>query len=316
MTDNGWFGHSSFSSQILSPILVFSSLFIASQASATPAENAPGVPMVELSSQEVGNGEVLLVRVIGAQGLVSGEFEGLQIPFYPNAGASDIWEGLLGVPFFRAAGPASVKISIREPKRRGIASVKGALETKFLSAPFTVVDVPYETGSLTVSGDKLKPKLRDQKRIAREVREISAIYKRVTAQRLWEKPFKLPVESIVTSDFGKKRVYNNKEVKFHQGLDLRAAVGTPVNSPAGGIVVMAKDLFFTGYTVILDHGYGMFTVYAHLSKLKVKVGQKVAAGAPLGLAGMTGRTSGPHLHWGVVLHKEKVNPLSLMKVLK
>jgi len=89
-----------------------------------------------------------------------------------------------------------------------------------------------------------------------------------------------------------------------------------VRAPAGGVVVMAKNLYFTGNTVLLDHGRGVITLYAHLSRLDVRKGRTVRTGDILGLAGATGRVNGPHLHWGAVVLGEKVNPLDLTKVLR
>jgi murein DD-endopeptidase MepM/ murein hydrolase activator NlpD len=126
----------------------------------------------------------------------------------------------------------------------------------------------------------------------------------------------LPIDSKVTSIYGTKRTFNGEMRSFHQGLDLRAKTGTPVRAPAGGTVVLAKDLFFTGNTVILDHGYGIFTIYAHMSKLGVKKGEKVNVKQQLGLSGATGRASGPHLHWGAQVNKSKVNPLELTRVMQ
>jgi murein DD-endopeptidase MepM/ murein hydrolase activator NlpD len=134
-------------------------------------------------------------------------------------------------------------------------------------------------------------------------------------KRHWSGPFLLPIESEVTSPFGNKRLYNGTMKNFHQGLDLRAREPTPIRAPEGAVVVLAKDLYFTGNTVILDHGYGLFTVYGHMSKLDVKKGQIVKKAELLGLSGATGRASGPHLHWGAVLMRMKFNPQDLVQSL-
>jgi murein DD-endopeptidase MepM/ murein hydrolase activator NlpD len=115
----------------------------------------------------------------------------------------------------------------------------------------------------------------------------------------------------VTSSFGSRRVYNGIQSSAHTGLDFKAPKGTPIYAASRGRVALAKNLFFTGNTVILDHGYGVLTLYAHMSKLKVKKGQMVEGGHLLGLSGMTGRVTGPHLHWMAIIHKQKVNPIGL-----
>jgi murein DD-endopeptidase MepM/ murein hydrolase activator NlpD len=95
-------------------------------------------------------------------------------------------------------------------------------------------------------------------------------------------------------------------------VDFSSPRGTPVRAPAAGIVVLASDLFFTGNTVVLDHGAGVVSVFAHLSSTTVQPGESVSEGAPLGLVGATGRATGPHLHWSVRLHGSRVDPLSVV----
>jgi murein DD-endopeptidase MepM/ murein hydrolase activator NlpD len=113
-------------------------------------------------------------------------------------------------------------------------------------------------------------------------------------------------------NFGARRVYNGKTKSFHAGLDLGAKEGTAVAAAGDGRVVLAGDLYFSGGTVLLDHGAGLFTQYFHLSRIDVKEGDAVAKGARLGAAGHTGRATGPHLHWGAKLHAARVNPEDLL----
>lgn len=228
-----------------------------------------------------------------------GEFDGVEFPFFPSK-KEGVCEALFAVPFNSPPSKKSVIVKV-DPR------VEVSLE---------VVDGQYASEVLKVSNRHVNPNKKDLRRIQKESAEIGAIYKNVTREKLWTGPFVLPVESAFTSPFGTKRVFNGQMKSFHQGVDLKAAVGTPVNAPAGGIVVLAKDLFFTGGTVILDHGYGIFTIYAHLSRIKVKVGHRVKTGDALGLAGMSGRASGPHLHWGAVAHRLKFNPQDLMRVMQ
>jgi murein DD-endopeptidase MepM/ murein hydrolase activator NlpD len=107
-------------------------------------------------------------------------------------------------------------------------------------------------------------------------------------------------------------VYNGEPRSPHPGLDLRAASGTPVESSGAGHVCLAEDLYYSGNTVILDHGGGLFTVYAHLSRLLVSEGDAVEAGHILGLSGATGRVTGPHLHWGAKIGDRPFDPAALL----
>jgi len=121
--------------------------------------------------------------------------------------------------------------------------------------------------------------------------------------------FEKPVEGPRTGVFGSQRLYNGEERSWHNGVDWAAAVGTPVRAPADGVVRLARDTFMSGNLVMLDHGLGVSTVYAHLDRMDVRVGQSVRAGDVLGTVGTTGRSSGPHLHWGVFWGETPLDPL-------
>ena len=140
--------------------------------------------------------------------------------------------------------------------------------------PLEIVDGHYKSETLKVDEKKVNPPKKELKRILREQAELKEIYSHLTHEKYWDGPFVLPVDSVVTSPFGSKRIYNGEMKSFHQGLDLRAHIGTPIHAASGGVVVLAKDLFFTGNTVLIDHGYGVFTVYCHMSALKVKNGDR------------------------------------------
>ena len=186
---------------------------------------------------------------------------------------------------------------------------------KHAELPLIVEDGGYPHETLKVQAEKANPPKAQVKRIMEEQREVGALYKKERKELLWAGRFSPPLDSVITSPFGNKRVFNGTMKSFHQGMDFRAKPGTPIHAPEGGVVVLAKDLFFTGWTVILDHGYGMFTIYCHMTELKTKVGDAVKKGDVLGLSGATGRVSGPHLHWGAVVNRQKINPENLLKLL-
>ena len=131
----------------------------------------------------------------------------------------------------------------------------------------------------------------------------------------WQGRFVWPVESKVLSRFGLRRYFNGQPRSPHSGIDLRAREGTPIKSPNAGKVTLVRDCYLSGNTVVIDHGGGLYTLYAHLSKVKVKQGQWVEKGQVIGLSGSTGRITGPHLHWGVSLLGQRVDPLELMRIL-
>jgi murein DD-endopeptidase MepM/ murein hydrolase activator NlpD len=121
--------------------------------------------------------------------------------------------------------------------------------------------------------------------------------------------FAWPVEGRLSGVFGSRRILNGVPRRPHNGLDITASRGTPVMAAAAGIVALARpDMFLTGQTVMIDHGHGLTSVYAHMSGILVKEGQPVAKGAPIGLVGATGRVTGAHLHWGVTWFATHVDP--------
>ncbi len=114
------------------------------------------------------------------------------------------------------------------------------------------------------------------------------------------------------SPFGLRRFFNGQPRSPHSGIDLRAKDGTPIKSPNNGRIALVRDCYLSGNTVVVDHGGGLFTLYAHLSRVNVKQGQMVKKGEVIGLAGSTGRVTGPHLHWGVSLMGMRVDPQQFM----
>jgi murein DD-endopeptidase MepM/ murein hydrolase activator NlpD len=257
------------------------------------ANKVPDGSIVEISLHPLMEIDITSVKVT---------FEGKEFPVFPSGPAKDL-ASLVVIPF--NSKPRQSKIELVWVKDKSSGKVE---------IPVEVIDGDYPSEKLTVDEKKVNPPKKVMKRIAREVKEIGALYKKIDKDRHWSGPFSLPIESEVTSRFGNKRLFNGKMASFHQGLDLRARTPLPIHAPEGAKVAMAKDLYFTGNTVILDHGYGLFTIYGHMSRLDVKAGDKITKGQVLGLSGMTGRASGPHLHWGAVLLHEKFNPADLTRV--
>lgn len=153
-----------------------------------------------------------------------------------------------------------------------------------------------------------------QERIAWEADLLRTIYQIVTPRWLAEGAFILPHEGRMAPNFGERRVYNNIPRSVHSGVDISAPAGDPVRAANTGRVVLARDLYFSGKTVILDHGLGLFTHYGHFSQIKVRRGELVRKGEVIGLVGSTGRSTGPHLHWGVRILESRVDPAALLRL--
>ena len=180
-------------------------------------------------------------------------------------------------------------------------------------AKFDVAIKKFPFEKLNVNKRKVFYSKKDVKRILKEKKELDLIYSSGEVEPFFNEPFKAPLRTKITSIFGTRRLFNNNKKSQHLGTDYRARIGRKIRSSNSGKVVLSKSLFFSGNTVILDHGMGIFTLYGHLSKSIAKVGQVLDKNALLGAAGMTGRVTGPHLHWGVKVHGEWVDGHSLIK---
>ncbi len=178
---------------------------------------------------------------------------------------------------------------------------------------FEVLAKEFPEQRLTIPNQRMvDPLPQDLKRIGRE-RDIQlAVYARRTPEREGLTPFAQPVQGIVSSPFGFRRVLNGQPRARHSGLDIAAATGTPVQAPAPGTVAAVGDYFFNGKTVLLDHGGGLVTMYCHLDRIDVEQGAEVARGDVIATVGNTGRSTGPHLHWSVSINEVRVDPVSAM----
>ncbi len=174
-----------------------------------------------------------------------------------------------------------------------------------------VVSYEYKKERLKVAPKRVELSAKDLKRYQREKKILDAIYQNYSKSLLFETSFMKPAELPLSSEYGTKRVFNNVRSTQHLGVDFRAPQGTPVLASNKGKVVFAGDLFFSGNTILVDHGLSIFTMYAHLSKFNCKAGDIVEKGQNLGESGKTGRVSGPHLHWGVKVDGLWVDGFSL-----
>jgi murein DD-endopeptidase MepM/ murein hydrolase activator NlpD len=253
----------------------------------------------------IGPGEVLKVEIPIQKDLTRSQFtcRGLVIPFWSD-GKKLI--SFVSESYFTKKSSYVCRVgkkSIPIEKRKIVLKI-AVKEKKF----------PFET--LNVDKKRVFYSKKDMKRILGEQKKLNEIYNNFSKRYLFQKGFRIPLKSKVTSIYGTQRIFNKKKKSQHLGIDYRARVGTPIHSSNSGKVVLSKNLFFTGNTVILDHGLGLFTVYGHLSKMNTTLGEYVPKNALLGLAGKTGRVTGPHLHWGTKIHGHWIDGNSLVSETK
>lgn len=178
-----------------------------------------------------------------------------------------------------------------------------------LRHPFMVQKKSYPEQHITLKNKRMvNPNQYDMTRINKEKRRIKRALKYWQDNEVSTLNFIKPVEGRQSSAFGLRRYFNKQPRKPHSGLDIAAPEGTAIRSPAAGTVIETGDFFFNGKTVFIDHGQGLITMYCHLNKIAVKKGQKLNQGDTIGKVGMTGRVTGPHLHWAVSLNDNRVDP--------
>jgi murein DD-endopeptidase MepM/ murein hydrolase activator NlpD len=257
-----------------------------------------GAPAVSVAPVQARPGDAVLVRVTGAEEAPVGTLAGRPLLFW-RAGAE--WRALGALPLETAPGPVTAS-----------ADAGGARA----EAQLTVVEPGFLSRSLTLAKryveEPVDPKVR--RRIAADRRAFDRAWDQPPAAPRFLAGFGWPRTSSVTGRFGDQRVLNGKKESVHYGLDLTGPRGAPVLAAADGEVVLARNAYYSGKTVVLWHGAGVFTAYFHLDRIDVRPGAQVRKGQRLGLLGATGRATGPHLHWSAKVGGLYVDPESLLEI--
>ena len=262
-----------------------------------------GVLRVTHPHRALAPGQVTLVTVAADRPLtrVEGDALGRMVRFWP-AGSPDRWQGFVAVPLDTAPGVFTVTVHASD----------ASAHAYMASLQLGIQDKKFETRQLRVSTQFVDPPQAEMQRIERETKLLASTFAGVGTERLWRGAFAAPVPGRATSSFGRLSVFNGEPRGRHQGADYSAATGTRVRAPNAGRVAVAQDLYFSGGTVIIDHGGGLFSLLAHLSRIDVHEGDIVTRGGIVGRSGATGRVTGPHLHWAVRLGDVSVDPQSLI----
>jgi len=252
-------------------------------------------------------GEVCPVRASGPTSFKSiyAEFQGLRFPmaFGEQKGT---YEGLIGIDI--NTQPATYPIKI--------VATDGGNSVYLNPLSLKVEKVTFGVQKLSLPSSMVDLDAKTLERVNREARRLKALFQTFRDERLWRETFIRPVEGKISGAFGLNRMINGKLRGQHTGVDLRAEEGTSVLACNNGMVVLVDHLFFSGKSILLDHGWGLHSMYFHLSETLVQEGDRVNRGALLGRVGSTGRSTGPHLHWGIRMNGARVDPFSLPGVIK
>ena len=265
---------------------------------------------VSLSSTDVASGQAALLEIdlnqLGpaASGLKA-KFRDQSIVLIQHPIKSrGIYVGLVGIPLSAKQEKAFILLEWTDTGGPRTASV-----------PLGIIDGQYKKESLSVASEHVTLSKKNLARVKQEKKEIRRIFAGSSDARQWFGSFIRPLASQTTSAFGTQRLFNGQHRSYHRGTDFRAKVGTPVYASNSGVIRMARNLFYSGNMVIVDHGINIFTLYAHMSKIQVNEGQIIARGQQIGLSGATGRVSGPHLHWALKVNGVYVDPLQFLTVI-
>ena len=273
---------------------------------AVAEEGTPLSVEMSWSPKEPKQGEVLHLWVNVPEGMYveKGEMLSRPLHFSASSGKSGTWDALFGIDM--GQDPGAYEVNVR------LAALEGPAERKVISV-IRISAQAFGEERFTIQDDsKVHLSQESLDRVKKERVQIAALWPAETPERLWEGSFMMPVEGRSGSPFGLRRWINGERRNSHSGMDIKAPEGQPVKAANSGRVALVGDFFFTGRAVFLDHGQGVYTMYFHLSKVDVAEGQKVSKGEVLGLVGMTGRATGPHLHWGVRIGGARVDPASLL----
>ncbi|NIM91773.1 MAG: peptidoglycan DD-metalloendopeptidase family protein [Candidatus Aminicenantes bacterium] len=260
---------------------------------------------LELTYRALEPGEVILVSLKDASSAeeVTLWFQGKDYPLKKDSANLESF-AFIGLDLGTEPGMHMMKVLVMEEE--------GTWEYIQKEIPIAVKEFPERT--LWVDERFVTPPPWARERIKIEAEILTYIYGVYTPRWLGEGEFILPTADDVAPNFGERRIFNNNPRSPHSGVDISSPYGTSVKASNSGKVVLAKELYFAGQTVIIDHGLGLFTHYLHLSSLRVKRGEWVKKGAVIGEVGATGRVTGPHLHWGIRLLGARVDPFSLLSL--
>lgn len=231
-------------------------------------------------------------------------FDKHNINFYKHPKNENSYYALVPVSYYKKFGTYRIIISYIKNKKK-----------VFKGLDIEVIDGKYKSETIKVDKGKVRLSLKNKIRTKKEYKSAMKVYN-ISSEKLYLKERTLyPLNSKITSSFGKKRVYNNTLKFYHSGTDYKAAIGTQIKAINNGIVSISQNRFYAGNSIVINHGQGIYSCYFHLSKMNLKNGDFAKKGEIIGLSGSTGRVTGPHLHFAFRVHGIQVDPLQLISLL-
>ncbi len=254
-------------------------------------------PSLDLAPSTVRPGDVVLLCVTGASGAPRGSLAGRPLAFW-RAGEGE-WRALAPLPIETAPGDLAVRVQ--------------AAGTE-LGADLTVVEPGFTHHAITVDRKFVEPPPSVKRRIAADRKAFARAFAQPFSPPLFEGAFDWPRRAPTSGRYGDQRVLNGKVASVHYGLDITGPRGSPVAAANDGRVVITRDAYFSGNTVVVWHGADLYTAYFHLDRIAVREGERVRKGDIRGELGSTGRATGPHLHWGAKVGGLYIDPESLLGI--
>ncbi|MFH1350503.1 MAG: M23 family metallopeptidase [Pseudomonadota bacterium] len=258
---------------------------------------------ISFSSNLVNQGNVVLIKVQVKNGEIPHvSWMDKKIPLVANSQKTD-WYGFLGADLISKPGTYEVHLRVIP------SGYKRHFEVR-------VIEKDYGIRQLTLPKNMVDLDAETLKRARQESRIMRSLWEAPSSDPLWNGPFLMPLSGEIMGNFGLRSIINDQTRSPHSGVDLRAEAGTPVRAINNGRVVLVADHFFSGRSIVLDHGGGIQSMYFHLEKILVGKDRPVNKGDIIGLVGSTGRSTGPHLHWGIRVNGARVEPLELIELSK
>lgn len=262
-----------------------------------PAELDRLVPPITVKQ----GGIVHLAITLGPEAeSVRGGFKGKTIPFFQTGDGA--YAMLLGIDMLQRVGDQPFVVRWRQNGE----NLSQHYQIKILETAFGIQRLTLPKGKVDLNSPTLV-------RVKKEKKQMLAAFKDSLPVKLWQGNFIAPVSGRRQGTFGRKRILNGQPRRPHTGEDISAPTGEPIFATNGGRVVLVGDYFFNGQSIVIDHGFGLFSMYFHLSEISVAEGERLKRGQIIGKVGQSGRVTGPHLHWGMRLNGARIDPFSLVE---